>query len=80
MKDQGIYAHHFRPKGRGLCNWRQYGNLPHARTQEILNKHGNIVTQKVFEWRGLFKDINGRKKFVEGKKGVATICLPSVAP
>jgi len=75
LKDQGIYAHHIRPKGRGLWNWRQYGNLPHARTQEILNKDGNIVTQKVFEWRGLFKDINGRKKFVEGKKGAATICL-----
>jgi hypothetical protein len=75
LKDKGIYRHHNRPNGCGLYHWRQYGNLPHARTQEIVNKEGHIVTEKVFEWRGLFKNINGRKKFVEGKKGAETICL-----
>lgn len=75
LMDHGIYAFHSRPIGSGLCNWRQYGNLPHARTHDIIDKDGNILRQKVFEWRGLFKDINGRETFVEGENGAATIRL-----
>jgi len=75
LMDHNIYAHNSRPRGRGLCNWRQYGNLPHACTHDIIDKDGNILRQKVFEWRGLFKDINGRETFVDGKNGAATIRL-----
>lgn len=69
LVDQGIIASHTRPNASGLYHWSQYGNLPHANTRESVDKDGNIVKEKVFEWRGLFKKINGRKKFVAGKKG-----------
>ena len=69
LVDQGIVAVHSRPNASGLYHWSQYGNLPHANTREVIDKDGNLVKEKVFEWRGLFQKINGRKTFVAGKKG-----------
>jgi len=75
LVDQGIIASHTRPNASGLYHWSQYGNLPHTNTRESVDKDGNIVKEKVFEWRGLFKKNNGRKKFVAGKKGGAILSI-----
>jgi len=75
LVDQGIIAPHRRLNARGLCNWREYGNIPPARTCEIVDNDGNIRIQKVFEWRGLFTEINKQKMFVVGDNGSETLRL-----
>ena len=74
MVDQGILAVHTRPNARGLYHWSHFGNLPPAKTHEIVDTDGSVHTEKVFEWRGLFKVINGRKRFVAGK-GETMMCI-----
>ena len=60
----GIYVPHERLHSKGLLNWRRYGKLPPAQT--IIDKYGYGV--KVFEWRGLFKNVDGRERvFSPGK-------------
>jgi len=66
MADFGVCSPHSRPSVLGTLNWRHYNDkLPPART--IVNK--NESTSKVFEWRLLLKDVDGRTKFVESNKG-----------
>jgi hypothetical protein len=65
MTDRGNYAQHERLHSKGLLNWRRYGKLPPAQT--IIDADGYEV--KVFEWRGLFKNVDGRKRvFFPGKR------------
>jgi len=60
----GILAPHERLNSKDLLNWRRYGKLPPAQT--IIDKDGYEV--KVFEWRGLFKNVDGRERvFFPGK-------------
>jgi hypothetical protein len=64
MADRGNYAQHERLHSKGLLNWRRYGKLPPAQT--IIDADGYEV--KIFEWRGLFKNVDGRKRvFFPGK-------------
>ena len=66
MADFGVYSPHSRTSVLRTLNWRHYKDkLPPART--IANKNGS--TSKVFEWRLLLKDVDGRTKFVESNKG-----------
>lgn len=60
----GVYSAHERPNSRGLLNWRNYGVLPRAKTVEV---QGEQV--KVYVWRGLFQEIDGRKVFAEQEDG-----------
>lgn len=60
----GVIAPHTRPKSSGLLHWSNYGNLPKAKITVV---EGEQV--KVFEWRGLFQEINSRKVFTEQEDG-----------
>ena len=64
MADEGIYIHHARLSARGIYNWRNYGKIP---TPKVVVKGG--LSTKIFEWTGLFKNVKGRKVFVESGAG-----------
>ena len=64
MAVHGPYAPHTRLCARGLFNWRNYGKLP---TATVVMKDGCLT--KEFVWSGLFKDVKGRKVFIESGTG-----------
>jgi hypothetical protein len=66
MADVSIIAPRTRPSVRGRLHWKHYNNtMPPAIT--ITNADG--TSTKVFEWRMLLKDIDGRQKLVESSEG-----------
>ena len=54
-------ATHDRPKGQGQLHWKKYGELPPAR----VGPDG----KKIYEWKGLFKEVRGHMKFHESDGG-----------
>ena len=81
LRGSGIRADGRRMFARGYYNWRNYGKLPPAKTYEKmeiveipgpdgeLRRVENRTVHKVFEWTGLFKDIEGQRIFVPQKGG-----------
>ena len=56
----GELATHERPGAKGFRHWKKYGDLPPAHT---------IDGVKVVAWKGIFKEVRGVVKFVEGNDG-----------
>ncbi len=64
MVDVGICAPHTRRRGR--LHWTRYTNeMPPAIT--VVNGDGSAT--KVFEWKMLLKNVDGRMKLVKSKEG-----------
>ena len=60
----GVYRTQERPNSRGLLNLRNCGVLSPAKTFDTGGAH-----VKVFMWRGLFQEIEGRMVFTEQESG-----------